>query len=277
MPILLENYPDRDPIITDEEAALMEYYLTSQVEIVGGRARQILEKLRRLNKPFLDSLVLHVDTERVIAKARRHLFRFMIQTRRAFWSWSKEIWMEVIVASPGSLQHGDGTRFCMQLLAYLFSDVLYIGPLAPYIQMANVIFGKKRIDEEARRMQAPLIALGYSQSPDEAQRFRRLCALILLVNRSPDVETLSAHTLLTLDEVLTQTPDASRKAGREKRQDLIRLQSALCHLGILDEPVLLGPTRLKPIYPPTLWRTIPPLTPPGETGSVHSTNKPLTQ
>lgn len=170
MPIVLESYPDRDPLLTDEEAALIAYYTAESNGVIGGRARVTLEKLRRLDKPFLDTLRLHTKSVNVIAASRRHLFTYMVQTRRAFWSWSKETWFEVIQAVPGGPQF-EGTKFCMMTLAYLFSGVLCVGPRAPYVRMAEIIFGKKRVDEEVDKLHAPLIALGYSQHAKEKRAF----------------------------------------------------------------------------------------------------------
>lgn len=117
MPIVLENYPHRDPLVTDEEAALMEYYATEANGVIGGRAGVTLAKLQRLDKPFRDALRLHTKSDRIIARSRRHLFRYMVQTRKAFWSWSNETWSEVIQTTRGGNHRNEGMRFCMLTLA----------------------------------------------------------------------------------------------------------------------------------------------------------------
>ena len=38
MPITLESYPHSDPCVTDEEAALLDFYATEANSVVGGRA-----------------------------------------------------------------------------------------------------------------------------------------------------------------------------------------------------------------------------------------------
>jgi len=121
MPILAENYPYRDPFVTDEEATLMETYATTPANTMTGvSVRKVLGQLQRFDKPFLDTLRLRAESERPIAKSRRHLFKYMTQTRRVFWSWSKETWIEVIQTAPGGGQQNAGPRFWMIALAISF-------------------------------------------------------------------------------------------------------------------------------------------------------------
>jgi len=56
MPLALENYPHPDPWVTDEEAALMDFYATEANRVTGGLAVAILAKLERLDQPFRDAL-----------------------------------------------------------------------------------------------------------------------------------------------------------------------------------------------------------------------------
>ena len=99
MPITLENYPNSDPCVTDEEAILMDLYATPANHVAGGLAGTILAKLERLDQPFRDALRLHTKYDQVTARSRRHLFRYMVQTKVAFWAWSPETWNEVRIAS----------------------------------------------------------------------------------------------------------------------------------------------------------------------------------
>src|SRR6266704_6897726 len=80
MPITLEDYPNHDPCVTDEEAALLDFYATETNEVVGGLAGITLAKLERFDRPFRDALRLHTKYDRVTARSRRHLFRYMAQT-----------------------------------------------------------------------------------------------------------------------------------------------------------------------------------------------------
>src|SRR5260370_13120930 len=185
MPIMLENYPHSDPCVTDEEAALLDFYATEANEVVGGLAGVTLARLERFDRPFRDALRLHNKYDRVTARSRRHLFRYMAQTRRAFWAWSSETWSEVIQTTTGGSHRNEGMRFGMLTLAYLFSGFLYTGEGTPYIEMADAIFGQERIREEANKLHAPLVALGYSEHGAEKKRFRSVCALAMLANRSP--------------------------------------------------------------------------------------------
>jgi hypothetical protein len=51
------------------------------------------------------------------------------------------------------------------------------------------------------------------------------------------------------------------RARVDRRQDLVRLQTALCHLGILDEPVIFVPKGKQAVHPPTLWQNDPTIDP----------------
>ena len=228
MPITLEDYPNHDPCVTDEEAALMDFYATETNEVVGGLAGVTLAKLERFDRPFRDALRLHTKYDRVTARSRRHLFRYMAQTRQAFWSWSTETWSEVIQTTTGGNHRNEGMRFGMLTLAYLFSGFLYAGEGTPYIEMADAIFGPERIGAEANKLHAPLAALGYSEHGEEKKRFRRVCALAMLVNRSPYAEALSAQTILQVNELL---PSVLPRARVDRRQDLVRLQTCVVPSG----------------------------------------------
>ncbi len=258
MPITLETYPHRDPWVTDEEAALMDFYVTEANGVMGGLAATILAKLERFDQPFRDALRLHTTYDRVTARSRRHLFSYMVQTRQAFWSWSTETWSKVIQTTTGGSHRNEGMRFGMLMLAYLFSGFLYAGEGTPYIEMADAIFGQERIREEANKLHAPLVALGYSEHGEEKKRFRRVCALAMLVNRSPYAEALSAQAILMVNELL---PHILPRARVDRRQDLVRLQTSLCHLGILDEPVIFVPKGKQALHPPTLWQNDPTVDP----------------
>jgi hypothetical protein len=61
MPIMLENYPHSDPCVTEEEAALLDFYATEANELVGGLAGATLAKLERFDRPFRDALRLHTQ------------------------------------------------------------------------------------------------------------------------------------------------------------------------------------------------------------------------
>lgn len=202
MPVVLDNYPNAHPYVTDEEAALLDCYATEANHVTGGLAGVLLAKLERFDQPFRDALRLHTKYDRVTAKSRRHVFRYMAQTRQAFWSWSPETWSEVIQTTTGGSHRNEGMRFGMLTLAYLFSGFLYAGEGTPFIELADAIFGQERIRAEANKLHAPLVALGYSEHGEEKQRFRRICALAMLVNRSPYAEALSAQAILRVNELL---------------------------------------------------------------------------
>jgi hypothetical protein len=164
MPVALENYPHTNPYVTDEEAVLLDFYATEANEVTGGLAGATLARLERFDQPFRDALRLHTKYDRVTARSRRHLFKYMAQTRAAFWAWSPEIWSEVIQTTTGGKHRDEGMRFGMLMLAYLFSGFLYAGEGTPYIEMADAVFGEDRIGVEANKLHAPLATMGYGDA-----------------------------------------------------------------------------------------------------------------
>src|SRR5207245_6952080 len=124
----------------------------------------------------------------------------------------------------------------MLLLAYLFCDVLYIGASTVYGTIAELIFGKSVVATEVNKVRTPLVEAGYAADQKEGGRLQWLTALCMLVNRNPSLEAFSAQLLHTVHELLADIPGAAQMTGRWA---LLRLQTSLCYLGILDEPVLL--------------------------------------
>jgi len=80
----------------------------------------------------------------------------------------------------------------------------------------------------------------------------------MLVNRNPSIEAFSAQLLLTVDELLAAIPRAAQMTGRWA---LLRLQTSLCSLGILDEPVILDTSHEKAADLPSLWQNDPTVDP----------------
>jgi len=252
MPIQPKTYVTHHPQLTDEERLLMEQYVTAPAKFMtGGRARNLLHQLARFETPFLDTVRLtpHMDT--TLAAARRYLFTSMLQTGVAFWTWSEETWVEVIKAAPGA-KHTSGTRFWMLLLAYFFCDVLYIGSSTVYGAMAEVVFGQKVVETEVDKVRTPLVEAGYAADQKEGGRLQWIAALCMLMNRNPFVESFSAQLLVSIHQLLTEIDGAGQDKGRWA---LLRLQTSLCHLGILDEPVLLDTSHQKTASVPAVWQS----------------------
>ena len=234
MPIPASNYPDRHPQLSEEEKNLMLKYATApEGTMSGGRTKKLTDQLARFEIPFKDTMKLVPHSSQQLAVNRRYLFSCMARTDTAFWAWSQETWIECIQAAPQ--KHGaSGTRFLLLLLAYLFCDFLYIGPMTPYAPLANTVFGKATVDAEIEKVHAPLVAAGF----ETGYRSRRwLCSLVLLVNRHPCIEALSAQTIATVNELL---PTLSGRGAYDGQRLLSQLQTALSYLDILDEPVLVA-------------------------------------
>jgi hypothetical protein len=163
----------------------------------------------------------------------------MIQTELAFWAWPKEIWIEVIQTTPKKAQP-QGVRLWMTLLAYFFGGFLYVGASTSYGFIADIIFGKTRMDAEIGKLYAPLLGIGYDKEFGGYHRFRWTTAFTLLINRHPAPEALSASTLVLAYELVAQVASIGRIRGRRA---LMHLQLALCELDILDEPAIIVSTR----------------------------------
>ena len=251
MPIHPQTYRDRRPQLTDEEKALMEQYATAPAGFMtGGRARNVLHQLARFEAPFLETtgLTPHMDT--TLAAARRHLFSSMARTGLAFWAWPQEIWVEVIQTAPGRT-HTSGTRFWMLLLAYLFCDMLYIGASTVYGAMAEVIFGQSVVETEVNKVRTPLVEAGYAADQKQGGRLQWVTCLGMLINRHPLVETFTAQLIVMVHELLADIAGTGQMTGRWA---LMRLQTSLCQLGILDEPAILDLSHQKTAYLPAVWQ-----------------------
>lgn len=238
MPIIPESYPDRRPKITHGEKRLMKQYVSAAGTLSGLHAKSFIDRLARFEQPYVDTVRL-ISQSRNLSIGRRHLFTFMIQTGLAFWAWPKEIWVEVIQTAPREVQ-AQGVRLWMTLLAYFFGGFLYVGASTSYGYIADIIFGKTRMDAEMSKLYAPLLGIGYDKEFGGYSRFRWTTAFALLINRHPAPEALSASTLVKVYELVAQITNIGRIRGRRA---LMQLQLALCELHILDEPAIVIPRR----------------------------------
>src|SRR5260370_3346527 len=156
MPIIPESYPDRRPKITNEEKRLMKQYVSAAGKtMTGGRAKRIFDQLARFEQPYVDTVRLIART-RNLSIGRLHLFTFMIQSELQFRSWPEEIWIEVIQTTPKKAQP-QGVRLWMTLLAYFFGGFLYVGDSTSNRFIADIIFGKTRIDADIGNLYPPLL------------------------------------------------------------------------------------------------------------------------
>ncbi|HYU72976.1 MAG TPA: tyrosine-type recombinase/integrase [Ktedonobacteraceae bacterium] len=244
MPITPQAYPDRKSRLTDEEKALMEYYVNAVGALSGLRAKNVIDQLARFEQPYADTVRL-ISHSRNISIGRRHLFAAMVRTGKAFWAWPKETWVEVVQTAPREVQ-AQGVRLWMTLLAYLFCDFLYVGASTAYGFMADIIFGKERVNTEVDKLYAPLVAIGYDKERGEYHRFRWVCSFALLANRHPESSALSASVLVNVYDLLADVASLGRIRGR---RTLIRLQMSLCELEILDEPAILVSTKETASHP----------------------------
>jgi hypothetical protein len=139
----------------------------------------------------------------------------------------------------------------MLLLAYFFSDMLYIGASTVYGAMAEVIFGRSVVETEVNKVRTPLVEAGYAADQKEGGRLQWVTALCMLINRHPFVQTFSAQLIVTVHDLLADIAGTGQMTGRWA---LLRLQTSLCHLGMLDEPAILDRSHEKTASGPAIWQ-----------------------
>jgi integrase len=260
MPIDPENYPDHSPHLTKQEKELMEQYLAfAPTKSMGSHVKPILAELQRFERPYWDTVRLSADTRENLAASRRFLFRAMLQTRKSFWAWPKETWVQVIQSVPKKERSTFGVSFRLANLAYVFCDFLYVGDSTFYARMADAFFGKTVVDAEVEKLSIARAELGFTTDPIEKQHFRWFCSLVMLVNRCPYIEAISAQTLMTVQDLLVLFK--GRNASHRARLELRRLQTALCALGILDEPAVLVAAKVGASKYPDVFRDDPTIDP----------------
>src|SRR6266446_1794154 len=103
MPISPLDYPDRDPVLSEEERKGIEHLLS--LSSWQWRAfEQHLALLERLTKPLLDVINLFQERRPKNLVARKHflehLLGHVLQTNTVYWGWSSSRWETVIQTIP---------------------------------------------------------------------------------------------------------------------------------------------------------------------------------
>jgi integrase len=156
------------------------------------------------------------------------------RTGTAFWGWSADDWCHLLGASltdyeqPWPLWVADGSRSFALGLGYLlggFVDLHRIGSVS-YLALAQRVFGPEAVDTAFARITDVLRQWGY-QSPDD-YRLSRVVSTLLLVNRSPYLEDLTAELL--------ERRRALPHIGAHEVSCLFTVHKALAALGICTAP-----------------------------------------
>lgn len=243
MPLRPDDYPDRRPLLTEEERLLLADYLAMCRGAGGGnRAIRLLPRLHRFDQPLRDSdRLLHTARSTgPLARMRQYVFGLMVTHDLSLWGWSPDLW-EAAISGTSTTPRARHLKRWMQYLAYVLAGVLRVDDRFPVWEMARAVFGAATVQPEVERLVAPSLAIGYGATASTTERLRHVCALALLVNRNPYVDALTG-------EVLRQVQ--ALQGGGSSRRALLRLQSTLCQLGVLDAPIL-------PYDAAPPWATIP--------------------
>src|SRR5450631_1884178 len=103
MPISPLDYPDRNPLLSEEERKGIEDFLS----LSYGQWRAVTHQLARLSRiiqPLLDVITLFHQQRPKSLVARKHfldhLLNHVLQTNTVYWEWSSSTWETVIQTIP---------------------------------------------------------------------------------------------------------------------------------------------------------------------------------
>ena len=233
MPIEPSDYPDRNPVLTDEERKSIEYLLS----LTAGQYREFeyqIMQLTRVVQPLLDVLVLFQHWKPKSQVARQHFVGYLLgqvlRTDTMYWGWSSETWKTVIDAvptrptevkrryEPGYTTINSPNYVLTHLAAYLFASVLY--PTGkrwfPARTMGEVIFGTEMVQTAIDKVMESWLETGYTENRKSQERIIFATILALLANRNPYLEALTPAALNTLDEMELKANVRSRVRQLQK-------------------------------------------------------------
>lgn len=206
LPVVPEDYPDRDPQLRPDERAALE-------TLVGARdakldpgltyLRAAAASIARLEQPVLDIGRLRHrmagDFSAQTCLARSVLRRAMLASNLPFWGWSEAEWRTVLYARSSAYRAAQGTycgRATLVDMAYLLggiTDPRVLGCAHEIYPMARVMFGDATLADATERVSAALAALGYCDAPPSLQGLRWTVSLFFLLNRSPRLEDVTGE------------------------------------------------------------------------------------
>ena len=105
MPISPLDYPDRNPVLSEEERRGIEHLLS--LSSWQWRAfEQQLVRLSRITKPLLDVIMLFQQRRPTSIVSRKrfidHLLGHVLQTNTVYWGWSSGVWESTDMGPPKS-------------------------------------------------------------------------------------------------------------------------------------------------------------------------------
>ena len=233
MPISPLDYPDRNPVLSEEERRGIEHLLS--LSSWQWRAfEQHLALLERITKPLLDVLMLFQQRRPKSLVSRKHfidhLLGHVLQTNTLYWGWSSSMWETVIQTiptrpkevaqrrAPGHTSSASPDLLLTQLAAYLLTGRLHLTRAKPLRVLAfgEIVFGPALVQAAIDRVKEPWLATGYSDRGRNQEDLVHVLILALLVNRHPSLEALTA-SVLKQASALNQRRDIAHRFGQLHR------------------------------------------------------------
>jgi len=212
MPISPLDYPDRNPVLSEEERRGIEHLLS--LSSWQWRAfEQHLALLERITKPLLDVIMLFQQRRPKSLVSRKHfidhLLGQVLQTNTLYWGWSSSMWETVIQTiptrpkevaqrrEPGHTSSASPDLILTQLAAYLLTGRLHLAREKPLRVLAfgEIVFGPSLVQAAIDRVKGPWLATGYSDRGRNQEDLIHVLILALLVNHHPSLEVLTASVL----------------------------------------------------------------------------------
>ena len=206
-PLNLAAY-DRTPVLSASERAQLEYIFTQPNRQIRKPSRRTLA---RLVCPIEDVL-RYIRASRNDSFTVIRLICFEMHSRGTpFWAWSLETWRDIVGPdithfsqkyAPKDLKHRG--RAYLPLVVYMLDAIPDVWPLVEMIDIlpqAQRVFGKEVINQAALRLRATLQSWGYQQK--DQHRFIACVSYLLMRNRSPLLEDLTAELLETVAQTCT--------------------------------------------------------------------------
>ncbi len=212
LPISPLDYPDRNPILSEEERRGIEHLLS----LSSWHWREFehqLAHLSRITKPLLDVLWLFQQRRPTSVVSRKHfldhLLGHVLQTNTVYWGWESRKWESVIQTvplrpkevakrrEPGHTSSTSPNLLLTYLAAYLLTGQLPLTKEKPLrvLAFSEIVFGPELVQGAIERVKGPWLATGYSERGRNPEDLIHVMLLALLVNHHPDLSALTSSVL----------------------------------------------------------------------------------
>jgi hypothetical protein len=203
MPLPSELY-DRRPTLTPEERMVLAEVaaLAPEKRFLHSDLTQP-QALTRLVRPLQDVYDLGHRTPKQTAPYLRVMCQQMARLKKPFWAWSGEEWLEVMASTQPSRT---GIPVTIRAAAYLLRGLLVTGQQFSPFSLACFAFGKKLLLEQYEKLALVIFGkegFGYRRSQDQERCLHAALAHVMLVNKNPYIDTLTAECLHTAKPLLS--------------------------------------------------------------------------